>query len=127
MLKDNHIVSKGSISNAIKAAKLVGGFALKIEVECSDLSQAEEAIQNGADIVMLDNFEPSDLAHTSQILKKTYGNGVLLEASGGITVDNVSKYMVEGVDIISMGCLTQGVPHIDFSLKIVNNIVDDHN
>ena len=67
MLKDNHIWSHGSITNAVKQARAVCGFALKIEVECGTAEEAEEAIAAGADIVMLDNFEPADLvtAHIS--------------------------------------------------------------
>ncbi|KAI9140524.1 Quinolinate phosphoribosyl transferase [Paraphysoderma sedebokerense] len=119
MLKDNHIWSTGSITTAIKKARSVGGFALKIEVECRSEAEANEAIEAGADIVMLDNFSPADLKKVSKSLKERYGRkGFLLEASGGITEDTIVNYFCEDIDILSLGSVTQSVPHVDFSLKI---------
>lgn len=118
MIKDNHIASCGSIKLAIEKARKVGGLSLKIEVECQNIKEAQEAIENGADIIMLDNFNPTDLAVAAKKLKEKYGNKVKLEASGGIIPDTIENYFVEQVDIISMGSLVQGVPHIDFSLKL---------
>ncbi len=66
---------------------------------------------------MLDNFNPPQLRETAQIIKKDHPH-ILIEASGGVTLDNLAEYLSEYVDIISMGSLTQGVPHIDFSLKV---------
>eukprot|EP01117_Protostelium_nocturnum_P011405 TRINITY_DN4136_c0_g1_i1.p1 TRINITY_DN4136_c0_g1~~TRINITY_DN4136_c0_g1_i1.p1 ORF type:complete len:296 (+),score=81.14 TRINITY_DN4136_c0_g1_i1:79-966(+) len=117
MLKDNHIWSTGSITNAVKKAKLAGGFAMKIDVECRSIEEANEAAKAGADIVMLDNYSPEELKTASKELKKNFPH-VLIEASGGITVSTIEQYFDPSVDIISMGSLTQGVPHIDFSLKI---------
>jgi len=117
MLKDNHVWSTGSITNAVKKAKAVGGFSLKIEVECRSLEEAEEAIAAGADVVMLDNMAPSKLKETAQKLKLAHSH-VLIEGSGGVTVESLPEYFCPWVDIISMGSLTQGVPHVDFSLKI---------
>jgi len=119
MLKDNHIASCGDIEAAVKKAKRVAGFALKIEVECRSQQEAELAITAGADIVMLDNFDPSATKETAQNLKAKFPH-VLIEVSGGITLENLSQYFSPFVDIISMGSLTQGVPHVDFSLKIPN-------
>jgi len=117
MLKDNHVWSTGSISNAVKKAKSVGGFSVKIEVECQNIEEAEEAINAGADIVMLDNMKPPQLKEASKKLK-THHPHVLIEGSGGITLETLSEYFSEDVDVLSMGNLTQGVQHIDFSLKI---------
>lgn len=117
MLKDNHVVSTGSITNAVKKARSVCGFSLKIEVECQSQEEAEEAIQAGADIVMLDNFTPAKLKTTACNLKAKYPHA-LIEASGGITQDNIAEYFHESVDVISLGLLSQSVPHIDYSLKI---------
>jgi len=117
MLKDNHVWSTGSITNAVKKAKSVGGFSLKIEVECQSLEEAREAIAAGADIVMLDNFNPSKLHETAAILKKESPH-VLVEGSGGITTETIEPYFGEHVDILSLGSLIQGAPVIDFSLKI---------
>ncbi|KAI8056073.1 Quinolinate phosphoribosyl transferase [Syncephalis plumigaleata] len=130
MLKDNHIWSQGSITRAVKKARDVGGFSLKIEVECRSEEEAEEAIQAGADIIMLDNFTPVQFKETAKRLHERH-HGVestarqrhfLIEASGGITEDNITTYFSPDVDIISLGAMTQGVPHVDFSLKIQRKI-----
>ncbi|KPI41880.1 Nicotinate-nucleotide pyrophosphorylase [carboxylating] [Cyphellophora attinorum] len=120
MLKDNHIWAKGSITNAVKAARSVGGFALKIEVECQSEAEADEAIEAGADIVMLDNFDGEGLKVAAKSLKQRWrGNReVLLESSGGLTEENVGGYINNDIDIISTSSVHQGVPHVDFSLKI---------
>jgi len=117
MLKDNHIWSCGNITNAVKKAKSVGGFSLKVEVECRSIDEAQEAIAAGADVVMLDNFLPEPLKETAKLLKLAHPH-VLIEASGGVTIESLPEYFSPYIDVISMGALTQGVPHIDFSLKI---------
>jgi len=116
MLKDNHIWSCGNITNAVKKAKSIGGFTIKVEVECRDQKEAEEAINAGADIIMLDNFEPNLLRQVAKNLKSNFPH-IVIESSGGITLENLHSYCSPDVDVISMGCLTQGVPHVDFSLK----------
>ncbi|KAI9179065.1 nicotinate-nucleotide diphosphorylase (carboxylating) [Blastocladiella emersonii ATCC 22665] len=120
MLKDNHVWSTGSITRAVKEARSVGGFAIKIEVECQTIEDAEEAIAAGADIVMLDNFDPAPLRTAAASLKARHPH-VLIEGSGGITEDTVVSYFSPDVDVLSMGSLTQGVPFIDYSLKIKRN------
>lgn len=99
MLKDNHIWAKGSITNAVKAARSVGGFALKIEVECQTEAEADEAIEAGADIVMLDNFDGEGLKVAARSLKERWaskGRQFLIECSGGLTEDNVGAYINNG-------------------------------
>ncbi|KAI8815636.1 Quinolinate phosphoribosyl transferase [Fimicolochytrium jonesii] len=120
MLKDNHVWATGSITAAVRAARSTGGFALKIEVECRSEEEAIEAIEAGADIVMLDNFAPSQLTASALTLKKKYEGKkhFLIEGSGGLTEDNVAGYFGEGVDVLSFGSLSQSVHHIDFSLKV---------
>lgn len=118
MLKDNHVWSQGSITKAVQKAKAVAGFSLKIEVECRSISEAEEAIAAGADIVMLDNFEPESLKAAARQLKAAHPN-ILIEGSGGITTETITGYFDDAIDVLSLGSLTQGVPHVDFSLKIV--------
>ncbi|KAJ4515523.1 nicotinate-nucleotide diphosphorylase (carboxylating) [Exophiala dermatitidis] len=120
MLKDNHIWAKGSITNAVKAARAVGGFALKIEVEVQSEKDADEAIEAGADVVMLDNFDGEGLKIAARSLKDRWRGkrSVLLESSGGLTEDNVTQYINNDIDIISTSAVHQGVPHVDFSLKI---------
>ncbi|CAG8611675.1 6421_t:CDS:2, partial [Paraglomus occultum] len=120
MLKDNHIWSQGSITRAVQRARAVGGFSLKVEVECQSELDATEAIEAGADIVMLDNMKGNVLSEAAANLKKKWSGTrkFLVEASGGITEDNITEYFHPDVDILSMGSLSQGVPHVDFSLKI---------
>ena len=96
MLKDNHIWSSGSITNAVRHAKQVGGFALKIEVECQSEAEADEAVAAGADIVMLDNFDGPSLKVAAQNLKTRHGQKVLLECSGGLTEHNLATYLCNG-------------------------------
>lgn len=118
MLKDNHIWSAGSIRSAVKLARQAAGFSQKIEVECQSLEEAIEAADAGADIVMLDNFEPKQLKLDAAKLKKRFPN-LLIEASGGITTETMVDYLCEHVDIVSQGQLTQGYACLDFSLKVV--------
>lgn len=117
MLKDNHVQSAGSIRSAVQMARQAAGFSQKIEVECSCLEEAREAAGAGADIVMLDNFEPGQLKRDAKILKQEFPH-VLIEASGGITVETMAEYLSEHVDIVSQGKLTQGYDCVDFSLKV---------
>ncbi|EDO37262.1 predicted protein, partial [Nematostella vectensis] len=117
MLKDNHIWSTGNITRAVKNARRVGGFSMKIEVECRSLEEALEAAHAGAEIVMLDNFEPQALHTTAKTLKGKCA-GVIIEASGGINDSSIAQYFGPHVDVISLGCLTQGYKPVNFSLKI---------
>ena len=98
MLKDNHIWSNGSITKAVHAAKAVGGFALKVEVECQTEDEADEAIEAGADIVMLDNFDGPGLKVAAANLKQRWKGrrDVLIECSGGLTPENVAGYVNNG-------------------------------
>jgi len=118
MLKDNHIWSSGDISNAVKSARKVGGFSIKIEVECRSVDEARSAAKAGADIIMLDNFSPETLHQSAEILKEEFPN-LLVEASGGITESNVEDYMGPFIDVISLGSITQGYHPVNFSLKIL--------
>ncbi|SCZ88740.1 BZ3500_MvSof-1268-A1-R1_Chr2-1g04605 [Microbotryum saponariae] len=129
MLKDNHIWSKGSITQAVHSARSVAGFALRIHVECQSLSEAREAISAGADIVMLDNFTPDDLNKAARSLREdaesVVGNGnggggkrCLVEVSGGLTEENMQESLCPDVDILSTSSIHQGTSIVDFSLKI---------
>ncbi|POS84622.1 putative nicotinate-nucleotide pyrophosphorylase [Erysiphe pulchra] len=98
MLKDNHIWAKGSIKNAVEAAKAAGGFGLKVEVEVGNEVDAHEAIRSGADIVMLDNFNGKELKDLARNLKAEWAGKrqFLLECSGGLTTENVVEYVNNG-------------------------------
>ena len=117
MLKDNHVWAAGSITTAVTTAKRAAGFSAKIEVECRDVGEALEAAVAGADIVMLDNFDPADLKVAAKAVKAAHPH-VLVEASGGITLDTMASYLSPDVDVVSQGALTQGYACVDFSLKL---------
>ncbi|GAA6019955.1 hypothetical protein JCM10207_003349 [Rhodosporidiobolus poonsookiae] len=129
MLKDNHVWSKGSITQAVHAAKSTCGFSLRVHVECQSLSEAREAIAAGADIVMLDNFTPAGIQEAAKALRGDWvdatggkeGNmakRALVEVSGGLTEENMEEHLCEYVDILSTSSIHQGCPIVDFSLKI---------
>uniref|UniRef100_A0A3Q0T2Z6 Nicotinate-nucleotide pyrophosphorylase [carboxylating] n=1 Tax=Amphilophus citrinellus TaxID=61819 RepID=A0A3Q0T2Z6_AMPCI len=118
MLKDNHVWASGSIIEAVKVSRSVCGFSSKIEVECRSAEEGREAARAGADIVMLDNFQPQELHVTARALKEEFP-ALLIEASGGVTPEKIALYFSPHVDIISLGCITQGCPVVDFSLKVL--------
>jgi len=117
MLKDNAIDACGGIEEAVKKARRVGGFSLKIEVECRSLEEAQQAAKANVDVLMLDNFSPEDAWNVSKLIKEKYPH-ILIEVSGGITEETAAKYMGPHIDILSTSSLIQGVPVVDFSLKI---------
>lgn len=117
MLKDNHVWSTGSITAAVRKAKRAAGFSTKVEVEARTLDEALEAAAAGADVVMLDNFRAADLVDAAAMVKQQYPH-VLIEASGGITMDNIAEFACEHVDVISKS-FHQGYACVDFSLKII--------
>lgn len=120
MLKDNHIWTVGNVQKAVKKARDVCGFSMKIEVECRTIEDAKSAADAGAEIVMLDNFGPGALHTAAADIKSCFPN-VLIEASGGITEDTIGDFMGPNINVISMGKLTQGYPVVDFSLKIMKD------
>ncbi|EHH60308.1 Nicotinate-nucleotide pyrophosphorylase [carboxylating], partial [Macaca fascicularis] len=115
MVKDNHVVAAGGVEKAVRAARQAADFALKVEVECSSLQEAVQAAEAGADLVLLDNFK--ELHPTAAALKAQFPS-VAVEASGGITLDNLPQFCGPHIDVISMGMLTQAAPALDFSLKL---------
>ncbi len=104
MLKDNHVWSRGSITEAVTAAKAVAGFSLKIEVEVQSEAEADEALAAGADVVMLDNFSGDGVKVAAASLRQRWGRtgprgtnpGFLIEVSGGLTSDNIEAYVCNG-------------------------------
>ena len=116
MIKDNHIAVSDSLLSLIKKAKK---RHRKFEVEVENNSDAILAAEEGATIIMLDNFSPQQIKKTIQNLKiKKLRSKVKIEASGGITSKNISQYAKTGVDIISVGSITNSVKGIDLSLEI---------
>jgi len=120
MLKDNHVWSTGSIKGAIEAVRKVCGFTLLIDVEVRSEDEADEAIEAGADIVMLDNLEGEELYSVARNLRKRWEGKrkFLIETSGGIEEGNLKERAVNEIDILSTSAVHQSVQHIDFSLKI---------
>jgi len=119
LVKDNHIATAGSVESAVKRAKQNASFSKKIEVEVTSVTDALAAAEAGADIIMLDNFSPKQIREAIKALKKAgFFGKVLLEISGGITVENLLEYASTQVNIISLGELTHSVKALDISLEI---------
>ncbi|KAL0949327.1 hypothetical protein HGRIS_009402 [Hohenbuehelia grisea] len=120
MLKDNHIWSSGSITAAIQQARAVGGFSLLLDVEVRSEAEADEAIDAGADVIMLDNMEGQELVRVARRLKEKWQGKrkFSFESSGNITEENLRDRAIEEIDILSTSAVHQSVQHIDFSLKI---------
>jgi nicotinate-nucleotide pyrophosphorylase (carboxylating) len=120
LIKDNHIAIIGSVSKAVSKAKSRFGSNRKIECEVSDYQGILDAIKAGADIVMLDNFTPQLVNESLEKIKEQgLRDKVVIEVSGGITLDNINQYASSKPDIISIGSLTHSFQAIDFSLEIV--------
>lgn len=113
LLKDNHIDAAGGVANAIKMAKEYAPFVRKIEVEVENLDMLKEALEAGADIIMLDNITPEMM---KEAVKLTRGKAVT-ECSGNITKENIQTIIDTGVDYVSSGALTHSAPILDVSLK----------
>jgi len=119
LIKDNHIAVIGDIRGAVKKAKNEVSFSKKIEIEVSSVDQALDAAKAGADIIMLDNFSIQKVREAITLLKKKrLRDKVLIEASGGITEQNILEYAATGVDIVSLGEITDSVKALDMSLEV---------
>ncbi|GAB1196076.1 hypothetical protein APSETT444_005342 [Aspergillus pseudonomiae] len=140
MLKDNHVWAcannsaakdgagpastesvAAAIPRAVHAAKVAGGFATKVEVECRSVEEANAAIEAGADVIMLDNFTPDGVREAAKQLKQDWAGkkqSFLIEVSGGLNESNAASYACSDVDIISTSSIHQGVGIVDFSLKV---------
>lgn len=117
MIKDNHIKAAGGIEQAVSAAKQAIPHTMKIEVEVESLDQAREAIAAGADIIMLDNM-PVPMMEEAVKLIKGHSSHIIVEASGGVTLQTVRQIASTGVDVISVGGLTHSVMSLDISLDL---------
>ena len=113
LLKDNHIDAAGGVREAIAAAKAYAPFVRKIEVETENLDMVREAVEVGADIIMLDNMTPEVMAEAIRIID----GRAQTECSGNITKENIQKITELGVDYVSSGALTHSAPILDISLK----------
>lgn len=113
LIKDNHIKAAGSIANAVEAAKNNAPHTLKIEVEVESIKQLQEALDAGADIIMLDNMDNETMTKAVETANKR----VILEASGNMGEKDLKEVAKTGVDVISIGALTHSVKALDISLK----------
>ncbi len=119
LVKDNHIAVVGSVEKAVKTVRRNVSFSKKIEVEVTKVKDVLIAAKAGADIVMLDNFSTRQIEKAVRLLRKEnlYGK-VLIEASGGITEENILAYASTGIDIVSLGEITDSAKALDISLEI---------
>ena len=118
LLKDNHIGAAGGIKEAISMAKDYASFVRKIEIEVENLDMVKEAVEAGADIIMLDNMEHDVMKEAVEII----AGRAEIEISGNVTRENISKLIDLGVDYISSGALTHSAPIMDISLKNLHRI-----
>ncbi len=118
LLKDNHIGAAGSITKAIEAAKAYAPFVRKIEIETETLDQVKEAVEAGADIIMLDNM---DVATMKEAVKIIDGRAKT-ECSGNVTKENIANIIDSGVDYVSSGALTHSAPILDISMKNLHSV-----
>jgi len=114
MIKDNHIDAAGSIHQAVSKVRKKWGNRYRIEVETRSLQEVQEALDEGVDVIMLDNMSPEEVIAAVQVSK----GGVLFEASGNMDLEKVKEYAPLGIDYISIGRLTHSVTAFDFSLVV---------
>ena len=118
LLKDNHIGAAGSVEKAVKMAKEYAPFVRKIEVEVENLDMAKEAVEAGADIIMLDNMSVDEMKAAIELID----GRAETECSGNVTKENIGRLTAIGVDYISSGALTHSAPILDISLKNLHAI-----
>ena len=115
LIKNNHLAAVGSISQAVRLAREKAPHALQVEVEVADLAGLQEALDAGADVIMLDNMDEATMARAVAIT----GGRARLEASGGMTRERLPQVAATGVDFISMGALTHSAPAVDIHLRFI--------
>ena len=118
LLKDNHIGAAGSVAKAVKMAKAYAPFVRKIEIEVETLDQVKEAVEAGADIIMLDNMTPEVMKQAVELID----GRAQTECSGNITKENIQKIREIGVDFVSSGALTHSAPILDISMKNIHAV-----
>jgi len=117
LIKDNHIAAAGGLTLAVERARRLAPHLLKIEVEATTLALVDEAIAARADVIMLDNMDTPMMAEAVSRIR-TNRPGVLVEASGNLTLERVAEVAAVGVDILSIGALTHSAPSSDLSLEL---------
>ena len=117
-MKDNHIGAAGSVTEAVRLAREYAPFVRKIEVETENLAMVQEAVDAGADIIMLDNMSVEEMQEAIRIID----GRAETECSGNITGDNISRILSLGVDYVSSGAITHSAPVLDVSLKNLHSL-----
>ena len=118
LLKDNHIGAAGSVKKAVEMAKEYAPFVRKIEIETENLEMVKEAVEAGADIIMLDNMTPEVMKEAVKLID----GRAETECSGNVTKENIERLVEVGVDYISSGALTHSSPILDLSLKNLHEV-----
>ena len=121
MLKDNHIGAAGGVAQAVKMAKEYAPFVRKIEIEVETLDMVKEAVEAGADIIMLDNMTTEEMQEAIRIID----GRAETECSGNVTKENIARLTGLGVDYISSGALTHSSPIHDISMKNLHPVKED--
>ncbi len=121
LLKDNHIGAAGGVKEAVAAAKAYAPFTMKIEVEVENMDMVKDAIEAGADIIMLDNMTDEEMKKAVRYI----AGRALVEISGNVTAENVSRLKGIGADVVSCGALTHSAPILDVSLKNLHSVDAD--
>ncbi|MGB5290993.1 MAG: carboxylating nicotinate-nucleotide diphosphorylase [Lysobacterales bacterium] len=116
LIKENHITAAGSLSKAVKMARNHAPHTAKIEVETETLDDVKEALDAGAEVIMLDNMSPGQIQQAVSLINKA----AIVEISGGVHLSTMADYALPGVDVISVGALTHSAPAADFSMIIFN-------
>ena len=116
LIKENHITAAGSLAKAVKLARDFAPHCAKIEVETETMDDVREALQAGAEIIMLDNMSPEQIQQAVSVINKA----AIIEISGGVRLSTIKDYALAGVDVISVGALTHSAPAADFSMIVFN-------
>jgi nicotinate-nucleotide pyrophosphorylase (carboxylating) len=116
LIKENHITAAGSLAKAVKMARDFAPHCAKIEVETENLNDVKEALEAGAEVIMLDNMSPAQVQAAVALIDKA----AIIEISGGVRLSTMADYALPGVDVISVGALTHSAPAADFSMIIFN-------
>jgi nicotinate-nucleotide pyrophosphorylase (carboxylating) len=117
LIKDNHVALCGSVREAVRRARATAPHSLRVGVEVDTLAQLEEAIEAGAEVVLLDNFSTRDLSEAVRRVRDRAPR-IVLEASGGVTLDRIREIAKTGVDVISIGAITHSARAVDFSFSM---------
>jgi nicotinate-nucleotide pyrophosphorylase (carboxylating) len=121
LIKDNHLVAAGGVTEALTRARSGAPHGLRVEVEVATLEELKEALDGGAEAILLDNMSPDTVAEAVRINE----GRALLEVSGGINLDTVRSYAMTGVDLISVGALTHSAPSIDLALEFLESELEE--